>query len=203
MTLYYHQYDLPADIAIGSVMAVDTETMGLNLVRDRLCVVQLSFGDGNAHLVHFPTAEYAAPNLKALLENAEITKLFHYGRFDIAVLHRYLGALCRPVWCTKIASKLVRTNTERHGLKDLCKELLGVDLSKQQQCSDWGAPTLSEEQMTYAASDVLYLHGLQKALKTRLLRDDRLPLAEACFGFLPIRAILDIGGWDQDDIFAH
>lgn len=203
MAIYYHQYDLPADVATGPVMAVDTETMGLNLVRDRLCVVQLSFGNGDAHVVHFPTAVYDAPNLKSLCDNPAITKLFHYGRFDIAVLHRYLGVLCRPVWCTKIASKLVRTNTERHGLKDLCKELLGVDLSKQQQCSDWGASALTEDQVAYAASDVLYLHGLQAALKARLVRDERLALSEACFGFLPVRAVLDIGGWDQDDIFAH
>ena len=177
--------------------------MGLNPFRDRLCVVQLSSGDGTAHLVQFPLGQYDAPNLKKLLVDPAVTKLFHFGRFDIAVFKQYLGVLTGPVYCTKIASKLVRTFTDRHGLKDLCKELLNIELSKQQQSSDWGAEELTEEQLKYAASDVLYLHQLRAKLDTMLAREGRLGTAQACFEFLPIRAQLDLEGWPELDIFAH
>ena len=203
MTVFYHREDLPADVAGGSVVAIDTETMGLHLLRDRLCVVQLSAGDGNAHLVHFPHSRYNAPNLTRLLADPGVVKLFHFARFDLAMLSRHLGVHCQPVWCTKIASKLTRTNTDRHGLKDLCRDLLGVDLSKQQQTSDWGADVLSAEQLTYAASDVLYLHQLKQRLEDLLDREGRRGLAEACFRFLPDRADLDLAGWPDEDIFAH
>ncbi len=199
----YHVGDLPPGLALGPVVAVDTETMGLNLNRDRLCVVQLSAGDGTAHVVHFPEPHYHAPNLVRLFADRVVTKLFHYARFDLAMVRRHLGVRCEPVWCTKVASKLTRTNTDRHGLKDLCRDLLGVDLSKQQQSSDWGAATLTEEQMAYAASDVLYLHRIKERLDALLDREGRRDLAEGCFRFLPDRAELDLAGWADEDIFAH
>jgi len=198
-----HRGDLPAGLDFGPVVAIDSETMGLNPFRDRLCVVQLSSGDGTAHLVQFPHGQYDAPILKALLTNPSVTKLFHFGRFDIAVFKHYLGVLTGPVYCTKIASKLVRTFTDRHGLKDLCKELLNIELSKQQQSSDWGAMELTSEQLAYAASDVLYLHALWAKLEAVLIREDRLGLAEACFAFLPTRGRLDLLGYEQPDVFAH
>lgn len=203
MTIYLHKGDLPADLKIGPSVAVDTETMGLNPLRDRLCLVQLSTGDGDAHLVQLRKADYAAPNLKAVLANPEITKIFHFARFDLAVLKQYLGLSAEPVYCTKIASKLARTFTDRHGLKDLCRELLGVDISKQQQSSDWGADDLSDSQKEYAASDVLYLHRLREVLDEMLEREERMHLAEAAFGFLASRAELDLSGWAERDIFAH
>jgi len=203
MTIRLHHGDLPADLNLGPVVAIDTETMGLNPHRDRLCLVQLSAGDGNVHLVQFPRGPYHAPNLKALLADPKTLKLFHFGRFDIAVLEHALGCVCEPVYCTKIAARLVRTFTDRFGLKDLCKELLGVDLSKQQQTSDWGADTLTNEQLAYAASDVLYLHALKAKLDALLEREGRQELAEAAFRFLPTRARLDVAGWPEVDIFAH
>jgi len=203
MSITYHVGDLPADLDLGPVVAVDSETMGLSLVRDRLCVVQLSSGDGNAHVVHFPEARYDAPNLKRLMADPAVTKLFHFARFDVAMVSKYLGVRCAPVWCTKIASKLTRTNTDRHGLKDLCRDLIGVELSKQQQTSDWGAPQLTNEQLAYAASDVLYLHQLKAKLDVLLDREGRREVAEACFRFLPARAELDLLGWDEEDVFSH
>jgi ribonuclease D len=203
MTVTLHQGDLPDGLDFGDTVALDSETMGLHPHRDRLCLLQLSAGDGNAHLVQFAQDSYDAPNLRALLTNPAVTKLFHFGRFDIAVLQHYLGVVCSPVYCTKIASKLVRTYTDRHGLKDLCKELLGIDLSKQQQSSDWGAAELSQQQLDYAASDVLYLHQLRDELERRLAREDRAGIARACFEFLPMRAGLDLAGWADEDIFAH
>lgn len=198
-----HRGDLPAGLRFGDIVAMDTETMGLNPRRDRLCLAQLSAGDGVCHIVQFAAGRYEAPHLKALLTNTEVTKLFHFARFDLATLRQHLGVVCRPVYCTKIASKLARTFTDRHSLKDLCRELLGVELSKQQQVSDWGADSLSEEQLAYAASDVLYLHALRNKLDALLAREDRRHLAAACFAFLPERAELDLGGWDEPDIFAH
>ena len=195
--------DLPADLSFGPVVAIDTETMGLNPHRDRLCLVQLSAGDGNAHLVQIPKGPVKAPNLAKLLADPKVLKLFHFGRFDIAVLEHALGVRCEPVYCTKIAAKLTRTFTDRYGLKDLCKDLLGVDLSKQQQTSDWGAEALSDEQMSYAASDVLHLHALKAKLDGLLQREGRTELAQAAFGFLPARARLDLAGWPEIDIFAH
>jgi len=204
MTIYLHQNDLPDDLAFGASVAVDTETMGLNLVRDRLCLVQLSFGDGDAHLVQFPVgSDYAAPNLRRLLSDPKILKIFHFGRFDIASIKAYMGVDCAPVYCTKIASRLVRTFTDRHSLKELCRELLGVELSKQQQSSDWGNATLSEDQKVYAANDVLYLHKIKDAIDPMLEREGRKDLAQACFDFLPARAELDLVGWPEIDIFAH
>ncbi|PKU23428.1 ribonuclease D [Telmatospirillum siberiense] len=203
MSISYHRGDLPAGLSFGDSVAIDSETMGLDLQRDRLCVIQLSAGDGNAHVVHFPDRDYRAPNLRALLGDHRVTKLFHFARFDLAMIQRHFGIVCAPVYCTKVASKLVRTNTDRHGLKDLCRDLLGIELSKQQQTSDWGAATLSEEQIAYAASDVLHLHALRAKLDALLDREGRRPLAEACFSFLPIRAALDLAGWDEEDIFAH
>jgi ribonuclease D len=203
VTIHYHRGDLPADVALAPIIAIDTETMGLNPHRDRLCVVQLSAGDGSAHVVHFPEPIYDAPNLQRLLSDHNVVKLFHFARFDVAVLRKYLGVTCRPVWCTKIASRLTRTNTDRHGLKDLCRDLLGVELSKQQQTSDWGADELSPEQMAYAASDVLYLHQLKNKFEDLLDREGRRDLAEACFRFLPDRAMLDLAGWAEEDIFSH
>jgi ribonuclease D len=202
LTVTLHRGDLPADLSLGSVVAVDTETMGLNPMRDRLCVVQLSSGDGNAHLVKFAPGEYDAPNLKRLLTDAGTLKIFHFARFDIAALSRYLGVVTQPVYCTKIASRLARTFTDRHGLKDLAKDLIGVELSKQQQSSDWGAAQLTDEQMKYAASDVLHLHNLRAKLDEMLAREGRTELAQQCFRFLTTRALLDLGGW-PDDIFAH
>ena len=203
MTVRFHRNDLPADAAFGESVAIDTETLGLVVGRDRLCLVQLSAGDGICHVVQFARGHYEAPNLKALLEDAKVTKLFHFARFDVATLRHHLGVACRPIYCTKIASKLARTFTDRHSLKDLCRELLGIELSKQQQLTDWGAERLSEEQLVYAASDVLHLHALRTKLDALLNREGRRALAEACFAFLPERAELDLGGWDDPDIFAH
>ena len=198
-----HQGDLPPTLDLGPVVAVDTETMGLNPIRDRLCLVQLSSGDGSSHVVQVPRGADSAPNLSRMLSDPAVLKLFHFARFDIAVLRAYLGVTCQPVYCTKIASKLTRTYTDRHGLKDLCKELLGVDISKQQQSSDWGAETLTPEQLRYAAGDVLHLHALKARLDVMLDREERQGIAEACFAFLPARAQLDLAGWDEVDIFAH
>ncbi len=198
-----YQGDLPDDLDLGPVVAIDTETMGLDLSRDRLCLVQLSSGDGNAHLVQFAKGAYDAPNLSALCANPDVLKLFHFARFDLAALYRYLGIVCSPVYCTKIASKFVRTFTDRHGLKDLCKELLDVDISKQQQSSDWGAAELTNDQLKYAASDVLHLHRLRERLDEMLVREGRDGLAKACFDFLPYRAQLDLLNWDEPDIFSH
>jgi len=198
-----HEGDLPEGLDLGPVVAIDTEAMGLNPHRDRLTLVQLSAGDGGAHLVRIAREQTRAPRLEALLADPATEKLFHYGRFDIAVLAHRFGVLARPVWCTKIASKLARTFTDRHGLKVLCQDVLGIDISKQQQSSDWGAPTLTQAQAAYAASDVLHLHALKAALHAMLVREGRLPLAEACFAFLPDRAALDLAGWPEIDVFAH
>ncbi len=203
MTNYLHRGDLPADLNLGTVVAVDSETMGLNPHRDRLCVVQLSSGDGNAHVVQLDGRTYAAPNLKRLLADPKVLKVFHFARFDIAAFQHWLNVETSPVYCTKVASRLTRTFTDRHGLKDLAKDLLGVDLSKQQQSSDWGADTLTEAQVDYAASDVLYLHALKAKLDQMLAREGRVALAEACFRFLPARAALDLAGWPEIDILAH
>jgi ribonuclease D len=203
MTVELHQGDLPAGLDFGSAVAIDTETLGLNPLRDRLCLVQLSSGDGNAHLVQIAKGANDAPNLKKLLADPEVLKLFHFARFDIAVLYHAFGVMAAPIYCTKIASRLTRTFTNRHGLKDLCKDLVGVDLSKQQQSSDWGAKTLTPEQLTYAASDVLHLHGLKEKLDEMLAREGRGELASSCFEFLPTRAKLDLGGWAEEDIFSH
>jgi ribonuclease D len=203
MAVHLHQGDLPAGLAFPNGVAIDTETMGLKPGRDRLCVVQLSAGDGNAHCVRFAQGAYAAPHLKALLEDAKTLKIFHFARFDVAVLKKYLGVETRPVYCTKIASRLVRTFTDRHGLKDLVRDLTGKELSKEQQSSDWGAAELSQAQLAYAASDVLYLHQVKDRLDTMLARENRTHLAQACFDFLGTRAALDLLGWDEDDIFAH
>ena len=207
-SIIVHQGDLPSGLQFGDAVAVDTETMGLNPLRDRLCLVQLSGGDGICHLVQFgPTARqrdvYDAPNLKALITDPGVTKLFHFARFDLAMMDRYLGATCQPVYCTKVASKLARTYTDRHGLKDLCHELLGIELSKQQQSSDWGAETLTTDQLRYAATDVLHLHRLRAILDGMLERENRTDLARASFEFLPVRARLDLGGWGDPDLFAH
>ena len=198
-----HQGDLPKDVDFGDCVAIDTETMGLDTQRDRLCLVQLSAGDGDCHLVQFAPDSYDAPNLKRLLTESSVTKLFHFARFDLAALRHYLGVTAAPVYCTKIASKLARTYTDRHGLKDLCRELLQIDLSKQQQSSDWGAKTLTKAQLDYAASDVLHLHAQRARLDEMLDREGRRDLAEACFRFLPQRAELDLQGWSDEDIFAH
>ena len=203
MTIRFHRGDLPDGFEPGTSVAIDTETLGLNPHRDRLCVVHLSGGDGTSHVVHFQPGDYAAPNLKKLLADPKVLKIFHFGRFDIAVLQHYLGVVTAPVYCTKIASKLVRTFTDRHGLKDICKELLDIDLSKQQQSSDWGADTLTPEQVKYAASDVLYLHRLKEKLDVMLVREGRSGIAQACFDFLPTRAGLDLAGWPEVDIFEH
>jgi ribonuclease D len=203
MTITLYQNDLPDGLDLGPVVAIDTETMGLNPHRDRLCLVQLSSGDGDAHLVQIANGRKKAPNLGRLLRDRKTLKLFHFGRFDIAALAQAFGAVARPVWCTKIASKLARTSTDRHGLRNLTQELIGVDISKQQQTSDWGAKDLSEAQLEYAASDVLYLHRLKAELEQRLAREGRTALAEACFGFLPDRAMLDLAGWPETDIFEH
>ena len=198
-----HHDDLPAEVELGPSIAVDTETMGLNLARDRLCLVQLSSGDGTSHLVQFRKGQYAAPRLKAVLGDPQRLKIFHFARFDLAALQRYLRLDCRPVFCTRTASLLVRTYTDRHGLKDLCRELIDVEISKQQQSSDWGNETLSEEQLRYAAADVLYLHRLKEVLDGMLAREGRSELAQAAFDFLPARAALDLAGWQDVDIFAH
>jgi ribonuclease D len=202
MAITLHKNDLPADVNLGPIVAIDSETMGLDPHRDRLCLVQLSGGDGDAHLVQFGHS-FDAPNLTRLLTDPQVTKLFHYGRFDIAMFDKYLGVRTAPVYCTKIASKLTRTYTDRHGLRDLCRELLGVEISKQQQSSDWGAPNLTEEQLAYAASDVLHLHRLKEIFDGLLEREGRMEIAEACFDFLPTRAHLDLLGWDREEIFTH
>ena len=203
MANFLHAGDLPGELVLGPVVAVDCETMGLNPFRDRLCVVQLSDGNGDAHMVQIAKGQRQAPNLTAMLTNPETLKLFHFGRFDIAVLFHAFGALAAPVYCTKIASRLVRTYTDRHGLKMLLDEMLGVDVSKQQQMSDWGAEQLTDAQLSYAASDVLYLHALKARLDELLAREGRTDLAQACFNFLPARAMLEISGWPETDIFAH
>lgn len=203
MTIHVYKGDLPDDLRFVESVAIDTETMGLNPHRDRLCVVQLSAGDGSAHVVQIEQGQVAPPNLMALLGDASVTKLFHFARFDIAVLAHAFGVMAGPVYCTKIASKLCRTYTDRHGLKDLVRELLGVEISKQQQSSDWGAASLTDAQLTYAASDVLHLHALRRSLDAMLLRENRMHIAQACFDFLPIRARLDLMGWPENDIFAH
>lgn len=201
---HLHKNDLPVGLKLGPIVAIDTETMGLDPRRDRLCVVQLSSGDGHAHIVQIEKGQTSAPNLQRLLTDPAILKLFHFGRFDIAMLHQAFGVRTEPVWCTKIAAKLVRTFTDRHGLKYLLNELVGVDVSKAQQTSDWGQATLSEAQKDYAASDVLYLHRLKDALEAILIREDRLTLAQRCFDFLPTRAELDLLGWNEpNDIFHH
>ena len=204
MAVHLHKTDLPDGLTLGPVVAIDTETMGLDPRRDRLCVVQLSDGSGDAHLVQIAKGQERAPNLERLLADPAVLKLFHYGRFDIAMLKKAFGVTTAPVWCTKIASKLVRTYTDRHGLKYLLADLVGVDVSKQQQTSDWGAEVLTEAQKDYAASDVLYLHALKAELEVRLKREGRMELAERCFAFLPTKAELDLLGWeDTNDIFLH
>lgn len=203
MATHLYQNDLPDTVDLGPVVAIDCETMGLNPHRDRLCVVQMSSGDGNAHLVQIAKGQSEAPNLTRILTDTEVLKLFHFGRFDIAALYQTFGALTAPVYCTKIASRMVRTYTDRHGLKNLTQDLLGLDISKQQQMSDWGAETLTQAQRDYAASDVLHLHRLREELDLRLEREDRRDLAQACFDFLPTRARLDLAGWPDTDIFAH
>lgn len=204
MSVYFHEEDLPEDVLAPGPVAVDTETMGLQLGRDRLCVVQISDGRGDEHLVRFARgSDYAAPNLRAVLTDPARLKLYHFARFDLASIRAYLGVMAEPVYCTKTASRLIRTYTDRHGLKELVKELVGVEISKQQQTSDWGAPELSDAQKDYAASDVRYLHQLKEKLDERLEREGRTRLAQACFDFLPHRALLDLAGWDEVDIFAH
>lgn len=204
MAIHLYQNDLPNGLNLGPVVAIDTETMGLNPMRDRLCLVQLSSGDGNAHLVQIARGQKSAPNLERLLTDPGVIKLFHFGRFDIAAMKQAFGVTTAPVWCTKVAAKLVRTFTDRHGLKYLLNELVGVDVSKQQQTSDWGSVTLTDAQKEYAASDVLYLHKLKAALEVALVREDRMDLAQRCFDFLPTRAELDLLGWDEpNDLFHH
>jgi ribonuclease D len=203
MTITLHKDDLPANVSFGATVAVDTESMGLNWDRDRICLVQLSSGDGSAHLVQLAAGKYDAPNLKKLMGDPKVTKLFHFARADLAAIKRYLGVMPQPVYCTKVASILVRTFTDRHSLKDLTRELIGVDLSKEQQTSDWGAPTLTQDQMTYAASDVLHLHKLKAKLDDMLAREGRTELARRVMDFLPVRAELDVLGWRDVDVFAH
>jgi len=203
MSITLHHGDIPAGLSFGTSVAVDTETMGLNPARDALCVVQLSAGDGTSHVVKLGRPAYAAPNLKRLLADSSVLKIFHYARFDLGMIKKYLGVDVGPVYCTKLASKLARTYTDKHGLKDLVKEVLNIDLSKQQQSSDWGAESLSDAQLAYAASDVLHLHALKASLDRMLLREGRIDLAKACFAFLPTRAALDLTGYGEDDIFAH
>ena len=204
MAIHLHINDLPPGLAFGDSVAIDSEAMGLQPHRDRLCLVQMSRGDGDCHMVHFPPpGDYSAPNLKAILGDPSLLKIFHFARFDLAILEHYLGVTCKPVYCTKIASKLARTYTDRHGLKDLCRELLGIDISKQQQSSDWGAAELTTEQQAYAAADVLHLHEIKTILNAMLAREGRTKLAQACFDFLPHRARLDLIGWDEVDIFHH
>ena len=201
--VHVHRGDIPAGVDFGDSVAVDTETQGLNLQRDRLCVVQLSAGDGVCHLVQMPADDFSAPNLKALMTDPAVTKIFHFARFDVAIMKRWLGVTISPVFCTKIASKLVRTYTDRHGLKDVTRELIGIELSKAQQSSDWASQELSEAQQAYAASDLLNLHAIRDQLQIMLEREGRAELAQACFDFLPTRADLDLAGWSESDIFAH
>ena len=203
MAVKLYKGDLPSGLDLGPSVAVDTETLGLVPRRDKLCLVQLSSGDGNAHLVQLDRTTYDAPNLKALFTDPAVTKIFHYARFDVAVIKHYLGVDTAPLYCTKIASKLTRTYTDRHGLKDLIKELLGIELNKQQQSSDWGAHMLSDAQKQYAAQDVIYLHELKSRLDQMLAREGREAMAQACFGFIPTRAALDLQGWTEEDVFAH
>lgn len=203
MTHTVHKNDLPAVVIHGNSVAIDTETMGLQPGRDRLCVAQLSFGDGNAHLVQFEQGNYNAPNLKSLMQDENITKIFHYARFDVGMIKHYLGVDVNNIYCTKIASRLARTYTDSHGLKNLCEELLGQRMSKQQQSSDWGAKKLTKEQVNYAATDVLYLHQLRDRLDMMLEREGRAEIAKSCFDFLPVRAALDLAGWAEQDIFSH
>jgi ribonuclease D len=203
MAVKLHEGDLPQGLDLGACVAVDTETMGLLPGRDRLCLVQLSAGDGDAHIVRLDRTSFRAPRLIALLSNPQVTKLFHFARFDLAVIKHYLGIVCAPIYCTKVASRLARTYTDRHGLKDLCRDVLGIDLSKEQQSSDWGAARLSPEQLDYAASDVLYLHRIRARLDEILVREGRAGLAAACFEFVPARALLDLEGWREIDVFAH
>lgn len=203
MAYTLHYDDIPNDLNIGDSVALDTETMGLKPVRDRLCLAQLSTGDGHAHLVSFQNGDYTAPNLKKVLQDPNVTKIFHYARFDVAVFQHYLNVECTPVYCTKIASKLCRTFTDRHGLKELCRELLSIELSKEKQSSDWGSDDLTDEQLKYAANDVLYLHKLRDKLNSMLVREDREAMAQSCFEFLQTRAGLDLLGWEEIDIFAH
>ncbi len=203
MKIKLHKGDLPDGLDLGSSVAIDTETLGLNPFRDRLCLVQLSSGDDVCHAVQFAPGEYSAPNLKRMLGDPKVLKLFHFARFDVGMLKRYLGVTAAPVYCTKIASRLARTYTDKHGLKDIVRELLGVELSKEQQSSDWGAPNLSERQLAYAANDVAYLHRLKVALDAMLAREGRAPHADACFAFLPARVELDLAGWQDTDVFAH
>jgi ribonuclease D len=203
LAVHLHRGDLPAEVKFGPAVAVDSETLGLSLLRDRLCLVQMTDGEGDIHLVQLDRSTYDAPNLKAMLADRNIEKLFHFARFDMAMFARHLGVMTAPAYCTKIASKLVRTYTDRHGLKDLTRELLGKDISKEQQSSDWGAPDLTDAQLAYAAMDVVYLHALRAKLDTMLAREGRLGLAAACFAFLPTRVALDLAGWEETDIFAH
>lgn len=203
MTVTLHHGDLPDGLDLGPVVAIDTETLGLRPQRDRLCLVQMSSGDGNAHLVKFDGKDYSAPNLKKMLADPKVTKLFHFARFDIGVMYSYLGVVTAPVYCTKIASRIARTYTSHHSLKNLVKDILGLDIDKQQQTTDWGADTLSPEQIDYAANDVLHLHGIRAHLAAALKREGRDHLAAACFEFLPHRALLDMAGWAEEDIFAH
>lgn len=197
-----HKGDLPANLDLGSIIAVDTEAMGLNPVRDALCVVQISSGDGSAHVVQLDR-DYDCPNLKALMADPAVLKIFHFARFDVAMMQKWLGITCAPIWCTKIASKLARTYTDRHGLKDVTREIVGVSMDKSQQSSDWGAAELTDQQLHYAASDVLHLHHIREGLLAMLEREGRVELAQACFNFLPVRAELDVKGWEDNDIFAH
>jgi ribonuclease D len=203
MSHHLYRGDLPEGIDFESAVAVDTEAMGLNPHRDRLCLVQLSAGDGNAHLVQLAPGAYEAPRLKALMADPTVTKIFHFARFDLAMIYHYLGVMAGPIYCTKIASRLARTFTDKHGLRDLCKDVLNVDLSKQQQSSDWGAATLTDQQLQYAATDVLHLHALRARLDAMLEREGRADLARAAFDFLPARVLLDLEGWAEQDIFAH
>ena len=202
MNIFEHKNDLPKDVELKGDLAIDTEALGLKNSRDRLCVLQISNGDGNIHLINFEFGKYEAPNLKKLLSDPNTVKLFHYARFDVAIIYKYLGVLVQNIYCTKIASKIARTYAENHGLKDLCKELIGVQISKQQQSSYWGTGTLSEEQQEYAATDVLYLHQLREKLNIMLAREHRTELVEECFKFIPHRVLLDLGGWDDTDVFA-
>jgi ribonuclease D len=203
VTIHHHEGDLPSGVTFTGSVAVDTETMGLNPFRDALCVVQLSDGKGDAHVVRLNRPGYDCPNLKALVSNPRILKIFHYARFDVGMIQQWLGTPCFPVYCTKIASRLARTYTDRHGLKDLAREVAGLDMSKAQQSSDWGADKLTDAQLAYAASDVLHLHEIKAKLDVMLAREGRTELAQACFDFLPVRAALDLSGWANEDIFAH